>query len=121
MSTSATRGPITIGLFGPPDDQEVAALAERLRHRGAEPWIVDPGALPGEGPHEGRADARASAGHEYRATGEIRVARVRSDGHRLLLPPGRHAGAAAQRGRGGRAARSRAAVTPQLFHIIYIT
>lgn len=36
----------TIGLFGPADDQEVGALAERLRHRGAEPWVVDLGAFP---------------------------------------------------------------------------
>ena len=38
----------TIGLFGPPHDQEVSALAQRLRHRGVEPWVVDLGAFPGE-------------------------------------------------------------------------
>ena len=41
---------VTIGLFGDPGDQEVAALAERLRHRNADPWIIDlakfPGTLP---------------------------------------------------------------------------
>ena len=36
-----------IGIFGPPGDQEVEALARRLRHRGAEPWVVDLGAFPG--------------------------------------------------------------------------
>ena len=40
--------PLTvIGIFGPPQDQEVEALARRLRHRGAEPWVVDLGAFPG--------------------------------------------------------------------------
>ena len=36
-----------VGIFGPPGDQEVDALAERLRHRGVEPWVVDLGAFPG--------------------------------------------------------------------------
>ena len=36
----------TIGLFGEPADQEVAALARRLEHRGVEPWIVDLAAFP---------------------------------------------------------------------------
>lgn len=31
----------TVGLFGSARDQEVRALAARLRSRGAEPWIVD--------------------------------------------------------------------------------
>ena len=35
-----------IGIFGPPGDQEVEALSRRLRHRGAEPWVVDLGAFP---------------------------------------------------------------------------
>ena len=35
-----------IGIFGPPADQEVEALTRRLRHRGAEPWVVDLGAFP---------------------------------------------------------------------------
>ncbi len=38
---------ITIGLFGSADDQEVEALARRLRNRGARPWVVDLGALAG--------------------------------------------------------------------------
>ena len=37
----------TIGLFGEPSDQEVAALAQRLEHRGVEPWIVDLATFPG--------------------------------------------------------------------------
>ncbi len=35
-----------VGVFGPPGDQEVDALARRLEHRGAEPWVVDLGAFP---------------------------------------------------------------------------
>ena len=35
-----------IGIFGPPGDQEVDALARRLEHRGVEPWVVDLGAFP---------------------------------------------------------------------------
>ena len=38
-----------VGIFGPPGDQEVDALARRLEHRGAEPWIVDLGRFPGRG------------------------------------------------------------------------
>ncbi len=37
---------LTIGLFGPPSDPEILALAERLVHRGAEPWIVDLADIP---------------------------------------------------------------------------
>lgn len=37
---------LTIGLFGPADDQEVRALASRLEGRGVEPWIVDLAGFP---------------------------------------------------------------------------
>ena len=36
----------TIGVFGPAEDDEVRVLAERIRARGAEPWIVDLTGLP---------------------------------------------------------------------------
>ncbi len=36
----------TIGIFGPPSDQEVKALADRLAHRGVTPWIVDLSEFP---------------------------------------------------------------------------
>ncbi len=36
----------TIGVIGPPEDQEVKVLAERLAHRGAQPWVVDLGSFP---------------------------------------------------------------------------
>lgn len=37
---------VTIGIFGPQDDAEVRALADHLRNRGVEPWIVDLAGLP---------------------------------------------------------------------------
>lgn len=39
---------LTIGIFGPPDDQEVDALKNRLQNRGVRPWVIDLSKFPSE-------------------------------------------------------------------------